>query len=202
MKRSDKSNQNNKKYEDDYISKQQITLLHVAKNKLGIGDELYHDILESVAGVSSTTKITKGQFDLLLEHFRGLGFKIKRKPSKGQKKYEEFAGRPDMATPSQLRYIEAMYTEWINLKYPDKDNQPYIGPGLRHFLRYHYHVDSMRFVTRKVGIMAIEGLKNALNRERLKARSKSLSGKEESKHDPDKPEKEGSSGGGSIKKVW
>ena len=198
-----KSNQNNKKHNDEYISKQQIALLHVAKSKLGIEDDLYHDILESVAGVSSTAKITKAQFDLLLEHFTGLGFKIKRKSCKVQKKYEEFAHRPDMATPSQLRYIETLYTEWCNLKHPDKDNRPYIAPGLRHFLRYHYNVDSMRFVTRRVGIKAIEGLKNALNRERVKA-SKALSEGEESKHDPGKSKGEGpsGSGNGSVKKVW
>jgi len=177
--RSSKSNnhqhlKNKKSNQNDLITKAQIGLLHVAKQQLGFNDELYHDILDSIAGVSSSTQVPKDKFDELLSHFKSHGFEMKKKiPLKTKKKYDELSGRAGMATPAQLRYIEVMFSEWLKFRHPEEDIKTMISAALRHFLKNKFGVEGVRFVTLGTASKAIEGLKNALTREKMKAKGTS-----------------------------
>lgn len=46
----------------------------MAKSQVGMSDEEYRAMLESV-GVESSTQLTRNNFDKLMEHFKSLGFK-------------------------------------------------------------------------------------------------------------------------------
>jgi hypothetical protein len=189
-------------YQNDPITKKQIALLHVARQELGLDDDIYHDMLESVLGVSSSTEITKGQFEKILDHLKSHGFSIKRKITKN-KKYDEFKNRSGMATPAQMRYLEVMFHEWLDLKYPDRDNKAYVGPGLRYFLRKHYQADGLRFLSKDLAVKAIEGMKNALAHARAKNPAAPTTGeKKDGEKGAASGSKSGSKAGENIKRVW
>lgn len=56
------------------IGKKEKALIHVAKAKLAMSDDEYRDLLASV-GVSSSTQLTHGHLDVLMEKFKEAGFK-------------------------------------------------------------------------------------------------------------------------------
>jgi len=83
----------------------QIRIIHVLKNRLGLDDELYRDMLEGLYEVRSSKDLTPVQAaDFIHQLRRCLGQDV------GRNKYEHLRGRPArFATPKQLRLIEALW---------------------------------------------------------------------------------------------
>ena len=73
------------------ISKQQKALLHVAKGKLGLDDDLYRQALIRIAGVTSSTELDQAGFEAVMGFFEYCGF---RPLGKGAPRY---GNRPGMA---------------------------------------------------------------------------------------------------------
>lgn len=63
------------------ISNKKKALIHVAKAKVGMSETEYRAMLESV-GVTSSTGLNAVKFDLVMEHFKKLGFKSKKRVRK------------------------------------------------------------------------------------------------------------------------
>jgi phage gp16-like protein len=59
------------------VTKGQIKLVHIAKTRLGLTDEEYHEILELYGGTHSSKDLSPGGFFNVMEHFRELGFQGK-----------------------------------------------------------------------------------------------------------------------------
>ncbi len=57
----------------------QIKLIHIAKHQLNIDDDTYREILQEKYNVSSSTKLTKTQADMLINFFKDKGFKSIKK---------------------------------------------------------------------------------------------------------------------------
>lgn len=57
------------------LTHKQLALIHIAKNKLGIDDDLYRDILKAYFKVDTSKKLNQRQFDELLNIFNKSGFK-------------------------------------------------------------------------------------------------------------------------------
>lgn len=53
-----------------------IKLIHVAKTKLQLDDEMYRDILESTTGKTSSKLLTLAQLEAVLDRFKQLGFTV------------------------------------------------------------------------------------------------------------------------------
>ena len=158
-----------KKEDKTLISKAQIGLLHVAKSELKLDDDIYRDMLENVAGVSSAVDLPRSKFDNVLSHLKASGFEIKRKEgTSSRKKHSEFDGRPGMATSAQLRYIELQFVQYLQLKGLPVDDRKAVDFGLRHYLKKFYKAEGIRFLTKTAASNAIEGLKNTLIHEREK----------------------------------
>ncbi len=62
------------------INNKKKALIHVAKAKVGMSEMEYRDMLASV-GVTSSKDLNVAKFDVVMEHFKKLGFKSKRNPS-------------------------------------------------------------------------------------------------------------------------
>ena len=75
--------------------------IHLAKNQLGLSDEIYRDILQANFKVASSTKLSPFQADKLLDIFKAKGWKAKSS-KKNSPKYDD----------SQHRKIVAM---WITM---------------------------------------------------------------------------------------
>ncbi len=91
------------------ITPAQIKRIHTVKNALGLTDMQYRLALEQYHVFSSKqlTEVQAGQFVSELENVAV----SKGKWVRPWRKYQHLGGRKDMATPKQLRMIEAMWAD-------------------------------------------------------------------------------------------
>lgn len=57
------------------VGRKKRALVHVAKEDLHLDDESYRQVLKGVAGVESTTQLTREGFENVMKRFRQMGFK-------------------------------------------------------------------------------------------------------------------------------
>jgi len=94
--------------ENNKVTPQQIKVIHTLKSRLGISDEVYRSILRDWHVYSSTQLTAEGADQLI--HFLRHAAEREGKWIQPRKKYAHLAGRYGMATPKQLRMIEAMWS--------------------------------------------------------------------------------------------
>ena len=128
------------------ISKPQKTILHVAKAKLGLDDDVYRQVLVRIAGVTSSTELDQAGFEAIMGFFDYCGF---RPLGKGAPRY---GNRPGMATFAQLELIREL---WRELHDQDACDDEALTGWL---LKYH-KVSSMRFLTLDAARKVIVALK-------------------------------------------
>lgn len=89
------------------ISKAQIRLIHLAKDRLGLSYEEYKEILALYGGARSSKELEPKGFFNVMEHFRELGF-----PSRGGDVFEHVEKKPgrliEMVTPDQRALIRRL----------------------------------------------------------------------------------------------
>ena len=146
------------------ITAAQKALLHVAAQRLGLDDDTYRDMLQSVAGVRSSNDLGPRDFDRVMQHLTERGFE----KTYGAHDYagymtrlkywQTLAGnRPGMATPAQIARLE---TDWDLLRW-------YWAPkgfanrelALRAFLRRVTKSEDLRFLTFSRAKQAITAMK-------------------------------------------
>ncbi len=93
----------------------QVKMIHTLKSKLGISEGDYRVVLEKY-GVKSSKALSYGKANHLIDRLAEEGEKMgvwKRKyPNRRRRqKYNDLAGREDMATPAQLRMVEAAWAD-------------------------------------------------------------------------------------------
>jgi hypothetical protein len=57
------------------IGRKKKALIHIAKDNLHLDEESYRQILKGVAGVESSTQLTKEGFESVMKRFQEMGFK-------------------------------------------------------------------------------------------------------------------------------
>jgi hypothetical protein len=57
------------------IGRKKKALIHIAKDDLHLDEESYRQILKGVAGVESSTQLTKEGFETVMKRFQEMGFK-------------------------------------------------------------------------------------------------------------------------------
>lgn len=121
------------------IGNRQKALLHVAKAKLGLTEEVYRDILRIHGGVESSKGLTWPGYQKVKKHLETLGFAAARLaiapyPSDEKK-------RPGFASPRRIRMIQGL---WADLSYaPPAKRQA----ALREFMHKRFGVSDLRFLT-------------------------------------------------------
>lgn len=129
------------------INKRQIKLIHTLIHAIGMDDDTYRAMLEARAGVRSSLNLTYANARTLIEDLEGeaveLGvWKRHHWPAEtGRLKYEDLGHRPGMASPAQLRMIEAM---WKEVSYQETDEEK--ERAMRRFLMSHYHIAAIEWV--------------------------------------------------------
>lgn len=146
------------------ITLKQIRKIHALKNRLGWTDEQYRQYLmtEGDGFAVSCKDLSEAEAERLIRKMelaasaKGV-WKRYIGDSKGQK-YDELGDRPGMASPKQLRMIEAMWADVS--KY--RRNPEARERALRYFLHHITGVDNLRFLeswhVKKV-IKALEKMK-------------------------------------------
>lgn len=107
------------------ISNKKKAVLHVAKNKLGLDDDLYREILYQEARVKSSTKLSDSGFQKVMKRFETLGFKsMNHKPPRRRN------NKPgEIVTPGMQDFINDLYNKlgWDDSKRQIGFNRRQIG---------------------------------------------------------------------------
>lgn len=127
-----------------------IKLIHIGKSKLGMDDDTYRIMLQSVGNKSSTTLMTISELESVLEHLKNRGFKVV--PNK--------AGSMGKANTEQAQKIRAL---WLNLYEIGgiKDPSEY---ALSRYVKRIVGIDHLKWIDINQGIKLIETLKKWINR--------------------------------------
>ena len=131
----------------------QLALIHVAKARLGLEEEEYRDLLESVTGRRSAADLEPGAAAALLHRFAELGFRPRAGPA---------PSRPGMASPSQIGYIQALWRDYTDGVNPG---------GLHTWLRRRFGISTTRRLTREMAQQTLVALKAMLGRKRGRRRA-------------------------------
>ncbi len=148
------------------INRQKIALVHVAAQRLGMADADYRALLVGTAGVSSARDLDPTGFDAVMRRFEALGFVSARVAA------PQYGERPGMATPAQVRAIQAHWKAWHHADNPRADASE-TARALRHWLERYYCITDLRFCDVTTAQKAIEGLK-AMHARQQRAKSKNI----------------------------
>lgn len=130
----------------------QIKKIHALKNILHLDDDLYLDMLMSF-GVQSSKNLTYTEAGIFLEILEEKAV-LTTNWEKRDKKYEELGSRDaDMATPAQLRMIEAV---WRDVCYID--TPAFAKQSLRKFIQNKFKIDDIKFLTKKKAVKVIRAI--------------------------------------------
>jgi len=133
------------------ITLRQIKQIHALKNRLGWSDEQYRKYLmtEGDGFAMSCKDLSEAEAERLIRKMelaaaaKGVWKRYGDSPdSTAARKYDDLGNRPGMATPKQLRMIEAMWADVS--KY--KRNAEARESALRYFLHHIVGVDNLRFL--------------------------------------------------------
>ena len=89
------------------LTRKQLAALHVGKKALGLDDDAYRATLQELTGCSSAKELEHEDFAVVVRHFQSLGWR----PKWSQ---EIYGYRLGMATPAQLSYIRALWSEFTH----------------------------------------------------------------------------------------
>jgi phage gp16-like protein len=132
--------------------RQLLAKIHIAKKELGLPDETYRDVLNSLFKVHSSRFLSNDQALKLIRYFKDKGWVPKSKP----KKYDDQKGDIYSATPAQKRKIEAL---WHDLYRGNSETK-----HLRQFIFNHFKVSDVRFLDKRLAYDVIEALKQMARR--------------------------------------
>jgi len=140
------------------ISKQQIRAIHTLKNAAGMDDDTYRAMLREFDGVESSTALTLRQADALIDDLKRKAGQEPRQQRKATR-HNDLEGRPGMATPPQLRKIEAIWSEVSRAEDPESR-----AKALRSIVGRIAKVSDLRFLDREGAskvINALEAMKKS-----------------------------------------
>lgn len=128
------------------ISKNQKTLLHVAKTKLGLSDDTYRLALAKIAGVTTSNDLTAEGFAAVMGFFEHCGFRplVADGPSYGK--------RAGFASPAQVELIRSLWMELHGSAELDE-------AALNGWLAKWFKVASLRFLTEPAAPKVITALR-------------------------------------------
>ncbi len=118
------------------IGKRQKALLHVAKAKLGLTEEVYRDILQIHGGVQSSVDLDWTGYRRVKRHLGTLGFS-----TKGPHPGADVPHRSGFASGRQIRMIEGL---WADLSFAPVDRRK---AALREFMWKRFGVSDLRFLS-------------------------------------------------------
>lgn len=124
------------------ISKRQIKLIHALKNALELSDREYRLNLLERFTVRTSKDLSYDQAETFIRILENEAVSLGAwERFEGQKAFEDLAGRPGMATPAQLRKIEALWRSAMDIRGREKRKK-----GLRTWLDRHFGISDLRFL--------------------------------------------------------
>lgn len=145
----------------------QKALIHQITGLLGIPKELYKEMLQSRYGVDSSKNLTYKQatefITLIKKDAIDAGLWESHDPF-NKHKFNNLAGREDMATPKQLRMIQAMWKDYSKL-----DDKEAREKAFRAFISKRFNLSDMKFIDKKSASKIIFALEKMVLQKKSKA---------------------------------
>jgi hypothetical protein len=135
------------------LTRSQVSLIHVAKGRLGLSDEAYRNVLRHVGGAEHANELDQFGFGDVMDYFRHLGFET-------DWHRENFGTRPGMASAGQVKLIRALWRDFTSGEGDDR--------SLGKWLAKWHKVSALRFVTAEQAAKIIPGLKKMAARREAK----------------------------------
>ena len=134
------------------ITSAQIKKIHTLKSVLHLDDDLYIEMLMSF-GVQSSKNLTTTEASIFLDILEKKAV-LTNIWEKRNQKYDDLNIRDeDMATPPQLRKIEAMWRDICYIDSPEFAKQ-----SLRKFLQNKFKIADIKFLTKKKAVKVIRAI--------------------------------------------
>ena len=131
------------------ITKKQIKIIHALKNRLGWDDACYRTCLAIYSSnfATSCLELSEKDAEKIINIMKEIAIEkgVWEDYSQYKEKYKEFDGREGMASASQLRKIEALWTDIVKLKYGRKDEKTRTRM-LRALLFRKFQISDLRFL--------------------------------------------------------
>jgi len=113
------------------MNKQKLSVIHIAKDRLGLSEEAYRAILHDFGGVDSAKDLDEHGFEAVMFRFAGMGFKS----TWNQK---NFGYRCGMASPRQVAMIRELWGQFTDGQGDDA--------SLGKWLEHKFKIASLRFL--------------------------------------------------------
>ena len=123
-----------------------IKLIHVAKTKLQLEDDVYRDILKSTTGKDSSKLLTPAQLEAVLDRLKQLGFEVESKDKTGVK---------NLASDAQSKLIRHL---WLQL-YEAGQVRNGSEQALAKFVEKRVGVSALQFLSSQSADMIINHLR-------------------------------------------
>lgn len=150
---------------DVYATKSQVRRIHVVAHALGLEDADRKADMQEVYGVDSSPRLTYSQADTYITHLedraRSQGIAV---PPPPLKRYADLGDRPGMASPAQLRLIEALWAEVSRYKGRDDRHRALCSFLFKRFGRSHPTMIEARQVRQVVAALKTMKTVNKGNR--------------------------------------
>ena len=122
-----------------------IKLIHVAKTKLGLDDDVYRDILESTTGKTSSKLLTPAQLEAVLDRLKQLGFTVESNKT----------GVKNLASDAQSKLIRHL---WLQLYHAGQVKNG-SEKALAKFIENRVKVSALQFLSSESADMVINHLR-------------------------------------------
>lgn len=128
------------------VSPAQIRAIHVLKSKLSMDDGTYREMLAGY-GASSSVHLDGADARHLIEVLAGKAAQLGvwRNQPRALKRWDDLGGRPGMATPKQLRMVEAMWSDVSRASDAQAKSDALVV-----FLSRHFGVTALAWVTQEM----------------------------------------------------
>lgn len=123
-----------------------IKLIHVAKTKLALDDEVYRDILTSTTGKDSSKLLTPAQLETVLDRLKQIGFTVESKDKAGVK---------NLASDAQSQLIRHLWLQLFEAGQVKNGSEL----ALAKFVENRVGVDALQFLSSKSADMVINHLR-------------------------------------------
>ena len=92
-------------------TRKQLSLIHVARQQLGLEEAAYRALLEREAGVTSSRDLDAAGFNAVVDAFARLGF---RQRPRAETEGPDYGERWGFATPAQVRLLRQLWYEYTD----------------------------------------------------------------------------------------
>lgn len=129
------------------LTRDKISLIHLARKRLAMADEAYRALLSRTAGVTSSKCLDDAGFNAVMAEFERMGFES----TANRERRLEVQRQGTHATYRQRLKIQTMWDTWKGTS----DSE-----GLNRWLSNHFHVSNLRFLARDKAPKVIAALSN------------------------------------------